>query len=350
MTNNTPIILVIGGAGFIGSNFIIDLLSNPNDRVFIINLDKLTYAGNLENLSSFANDSRYVFIKGDLGDSILVNSIFEKYQPNYVVNFAAETHVDRSISGPADFINTNIVGTYCLLECVRNFWSDLEGKNKNNFRFLHVSTDEVYGSLSNDDPPFLETTQYAPNSPYSASKAASDHLVRAWHHTYGIPVLTTNCSNNYGPFQFPEKLIPLIILNALAGKNLPVYGDGLQIRDWLYVKDHCRAIKLVLQQGRIGETYNIGGHNEKVNIDIVKIICALLDDLKPRNDGVSYSTLISYVKDRQGHDRRYAINASKIESELGWRPVEVFESGILKTIQWYIDNSDWLNNIQNKKV
>jgi len=336
-------ILVTGGAGFIGSNFVLDWLAQSNEKV--INLDALTYAGNLENLDSLKGDARHLFVKGDIGDRTLVGELLSKYQPRAIVNFAAESHVDRSIHGPGEFIQTNIVGTFNLLEAVRAYWSKLAGVEKNNFRFLHVSTDEVYGSLSKDDPAFSETNRYEPNSPYSASKAASDHLVRAYHHTYGLPVLTTNCSNNYGPFHFPEKLIPLMIVNSLAGKPLPVYGDGQQIRDWLYVTDHCSAIRRVLEIGKLGETYNIGGWNEKANINIVHIVCDLLDELRPRDDGNSYREQITYVTDRPGHDRRYAIDARKIERELGWKPAETFETGIRKTVQWYLDNQSWVNNV-----
>ena len=338
-------LLVTGGAGFIGSNFVLDWLEQSAEP--IVNLDKLTYAGNLENLSSLARDSRHVFVKGDIVDSALVAQLLAAHQPRAVINFAAESHVDRSIHGPEDFIQTNIVGTFHLLEAVRAYWSGLQGDAKSSFRFLHVSTDEVYGSLGKDDAAFTETHAYAPNSPYSASKAASDHLVRSYHHTYGLPVLTTNCSNNYGPYHFPEKLIPLMIVNALARKPLPVYGDGQQIRDWLYVKDHCSAIREVLARGRLGEVYNVGGWNEKPNIDIVNTLCQLLDELRPKADGASYHSQITYVKDRPGHDRRYAIDASKIERELGWRPVETFETGIRKTVAWYLANADWVTNVQN---
>ncbi len=338
-------ILVTGGAGFIGSNFVLDWLAQSDEPV--VNLDKLTYAGNLENLSSTAGDSRHVFVKGDIGDSVLTAQLLAKYQPRAVINFAAESHVDRSIHGPEDFIQTNIVGTFHLLEAVRAYWGGLPSDAKANFRFLHVSTDEVYGSLGANDAAFTETHAYAPNSPYSASKAASDHLVRSYHHTYGLPVLTTNCSNNYGHYHFPEKLIPLMIVNALAGKPLPVYGDGQQIRDWLYVKDHCSAIREVLARGRLGEVYNVGGWNEKPNLDIVHTLCQLLDELRPKADGGSYQSQIAYVKDRPGHDRRYAIDASKIERELGWRPSETFETGIRKTVAWYLANADWVANVQN---
>ena len=338
-------LLITGGAGFIGANFVLDWLSASDDP--IINLDKLTYAGNLENLASLQGDLRYVFVQGDLGDRALVDRLLDEHRPRAVLHFAAESHVDRSIHGPEDFIQTNIVGTFRLLEAVRAYWSALPGADKTAFRFLHVSTDEVYGTLSKDDPPFAETNAYEPNSPYSASKAASDHLVRAWHHTYGLPVLTTNCSNNYGPYHFPEKLIPLMIVNALAGKPLPVYGDGLQVRDWLYVKDHCSAIRRVLEVGRLGETYNVGGWNEKPNIEIVYTVCALLDELRPKGDGSSYKTQITHVPDRPGHDRRYAIDARKIERELGWKPAETFETGIRKTVQWYLDNPEWVANVQS---
>jgi dTDP-glucose 4,6-dehydratase len=338
-------IIVTGGAGFIGSNFVLDWLAQTTEP--IVNLDKLTYAGNLENLASLPGDTPHTFVKGDLGDSALVAQLLREHRPRAVLNFAAESHVDRSIHGPEDFIQTNIVGTFRLLEAVRAYWAELPAAEKAAFRFLHVSTDEVYGTLAKDDPPFAETHPYEPNSPYSASKAASDHLVRAWHHTYGLPVLTTNCSNNYGPYHFPEKLIPLMIVNALAGKPLPVYGDGMQIRDWLYVKDHCSAIRRVLEAGRLGETYNIGGWNEKPNIEIVKTVCALLDELRPKADGSSYATQITYVADRPGHDRRYAIDARKIERELGWRPAETFETGIRKTVQWYLENPQWVANVQS---
>jgi dTDP-glucose 4,6-dehydratase len=338
-------IIVTGGAGFIGSNFVLDWLANYDEPV--LNLDLLTYAGNQENLASVANDPRHIFVQGDIGDSNLIDQLLSQHQPWAIINFAAESHVDRSIHGPEDFIQTNIVGTFHLLESVRAYWNLLEDEAKQDFRFLHVSTDEVYGSLGKNDPAFTETNRYEPNSPYSASKAASDHLVRAYHHTYGLPVLTTNCSNNYGPYHFPEKLIPLIIVNALAGKALPVYGDGLQIRDWLYVKDHCSAIRRVLAAGKLGETYNVGGWNEKPNIDIVNTVCNLLDELRPRADQKSYHQQITYVTDRPGHDRRYAIDASKIERELGWKPAETFETGIRKTINWYLENQDWVANVQS---
>jgi dTDP-glucose 4,6-dehydratase len=338
-------ILVTGAAGFIGSNFVLDGLANGGEPV--VSLDKLTYAGNLENLASLADDPRHFFVQGDICDQELLERLLAEHRPRAVINFAAESHVDRSIHGPGEFIQTNVVGTFRLLEAVRGYWSALPEPEKSEFRFLHVSTDEVYGSLSPTALPFAETHRYEPNSPYSASKAASDHLVRAWHHTYGLPVLTTNCSNNYGPYHFPEKLIPLMIVNALAGKPLPVYGDGMQIRDWLYVKDHCSAIRRVLQAGRLGETYNIGGWNEKPNIEIVHTICELLDALRPRGDGESYKTQITYVKDRPGHDRRYAIDARKIEHELGWRPAETFETGIRKTVEWYLANSEWVTRVQS---
>lgn len=335
-------ILITGGAGFIGANFVLDWLKNSDEPV--LNLDKLTYAGNLKNLSSLNRDSRHVFVQGDIGDRGLVKKLLDQYRPRAIVNFAAESHVDRSIHGPEDFIQTNVVGTFHLLEEARHYWSGLPIPEQTAFRFLHVSTDEVYGSLGVDDAPFVETTPYAPNSPYSASKAASDHLVRAYHHTYGLPVLTTNCSNNYGPYQFPEKLIPLMILNATQGKPLPIYGDGMNVRDWLYVTDHCSAIRTVLQGGRLGETYNIGGWNEMPNIEIVKIVCALLDEMRPDKTG-PYVRLLNYVKDRPGHDRRYAIDARKIHSELGWKPAETFETGIRKTVRWYLDNMDWVDNV-----
>ncbi|WON72624.1 dTDP-glucose 4,6-dehydratase [Nitrosospira sp. Is2] len=337
-------ILVTGGAGFIGANFVLDWLAQCEEGV--VNLDVLSYAGNMENLATLAEDERHIFIRGDIGNSALVSELLQRYQPRAVVHFAAESHVDRSIHGPETFIQTNIVGTFRLLEAIRFYWYGLDGKPKQDFRFLHVSTDEVYGSLAKGEAAFTETHQYQPNSPYSASKAASDHLARAYHHTYGLPVLTTNCSNNYGSYQFPEKLIPLMIVNALAGKPLPVYGDGQQIRDWLYVKDHCSAIARVLEAGVPGEIYNIGGWNEKPNLEIVNSICGLLDALRPQIFG-SYRSLITFVADRPGHDRRYAIDASKIEGELGWKPVETFETGIRKTVQWYLDNSSWVENVQS---
>lgn len=338
-------ILVTGGAGFIGANFVLDWLAHHDEPV--INVDKLTYAGNLENLASLQGDVRHIFVQADIGDSAVIGQLLAQHQPRAVVNFAAESHVDRSIHGPEDFIQTNVVGTFRLLEAVRAYWNELESEAKTSFRFLHVSTDEVYGTLSLTDPAFTEENNYEPNSPYSASKAASDHLVRAWHHTYGLPVLTTNCSNNYGPLHFPEKLIPLMIVNALAGKPLPIYGDGQQIRDWLYVRDHCSAIRRVLEAGKVGETYNVGGWNEKANIDIVKTVCALLDELRPRADGKSYAEQITFVTDRPGHDRRYAIDARKLERELGWKPAETFETGIRKTVQWYLDHPEWVANVQS---
>ncbi|MEN9384684.1 MAG: dTDP-glucose 4,6-dehydratase [Pseudomonadota bacterium] len=336
-------ILVTGGAGFIGSNFVLDWLNTSDEPV--VNLDKLTYAGNLENLAEVDGDPRHIFVKGDIGDFDLIAQLLAQYQPRAVVNFAAESHVDRSIHGPEDFINTNIVGTFRMLEAVRAHYSKLDAQQQAAFRFLHVSTDEVYGSLSKEDPAFSETNRYEPNSPYSASKAASDHLVRAYHHTYGLPVLTTNCSNNYGPYHFPEKLIPLCIHNALGGKPLPIYGDGQQIRDWLYVRDHCSAIRRVLESGRLGETYNVGGWNEKANLDVVRTLCSILDELQPREDGKSYAEQITYVKDRPGHDRRYAIDASKLEKELGWKPAETFDTGIRKTVEWYLAHQSWVHNI-----
>ncbi|WP_416242841.1 dTDP-glucose 4,6-dehydratase [Azospira sp. APE16] len=336
-------ILVTGGAGFIGSNFVIDWLAAGDEPV--INLDKLTYAGNLENLQGLAGDPRHRFVRGDIADYDLILELLQQNRVRAVVNFAAESHVDRSIHGPEDFIQTNIVGTFRLLEAVRAYWNGLPADDKAAFRFLHVSTDEVYGSLEKEAPAFTEQHRYEPNSPYSASKAASDHLVRAYHHTYGLPVLTTNCSNNYGPYHFPEKLIPLIIHNALAGKPLPIYGDGQQIRDWLYVKDHCSAIRRVLEAGRLGETYNVGGWNEKPNLEVVHTLCAMLDELSPRADGASYASQITFVADRPGHDRRYAIDASKLERELGWKPAETFETGIRKTVRWYLDNPLWVHNV-----
>jgi dTDP-glucose 4,6-dehydratase len=337
-------ILITGGAGFIGGNFVLDWLNDPKAEG-IVNLDKLTYAGNLATLDSLKSDPRHIFVHGDIGDKELVTKLLKEHQPKAIVNFAAESHVDRSIHGPAEFVQTNIVGTFNLLECTRTYWNALDESKKTAFRFHHVSTDEVYGSLSNTAPAFTETHPYEPNSPYSASKAASDHLVRAWFHTYGLPVVTTNCSNNYGPYHFPEKLIPLVILNALNSKPLPIYGDGQQVRDWLYVGDHCSAIREVLAKGKLGETYNIGGWNEKANIDVVKTICQILDELKPRADKKSYAEQITFVKDRPGHDRRYAIDASKINRELGWKPKETFDSGIKKTVQWYLDNPAWAEGI-----
>ena len=338
-------VLITGGAGFIGANFVLDWVANSDEK--IVNLDKLTYAGNLESLASLKNNPQHVFVQGDIGDAALLPKLLTEHQPRAVLNFAAESHVDRSIHGPGEFIETNIVGTFRLLESVRGYWHGLSEAAQSKFRFLHVSTDEVYGSLAPQDPAFTEHHQYEPNSPYSASKAASDHLVRAWHHTYGLPVVTTNCSNNYGPLHFPEKLIPLMIVNALAGKPLPVYGDGMQVRDWLYVKDHCSAIRCVLEGGSLGETYNVGGWNEKPNIEIVKTVCALLDELRPRADGASYATQISFVKDRPGHDRRYAIDARKLEKELGWKPAETFETGIRKTVAWYLENTEWVAHVQS---
>ncbi|MGY4523564.1 dTDP-glucose 4,6-dehydratase [Pseudomonas sp. TE21394] len=338
-------ILVTGGAGFIGANFVLDWLAGSDEAV--VNLDKLTYAGNLQTLASLQGDQRHIFVHGDIGDSALVARLLQEHQPRAIVNFAAESHVDRSIHGPEDFIETNIVGTFRLLEAVRAYWGGLDDQARQSFRFLHVSTDEVYGSLAADEPAFTETHQYQPNSPYSASKAASDHLVRSYHHTYGLPVLTTNCSNNYGPYHFPEKLIPLMIVNALAGKPLPVYGDGQQIRDWLYVKDHCSAIRRVLEAGKTGEVYNVGGWNEKPNLEIVNRVCALLDELRPRPDGKPYAEQITYVTDRPGHDRRYAIDARKLERELDWKPAETFETGIRKTVAWYLDNQEWVQNVQS---
>ena len=341
---HTMTLLVTGGAGFIGSNFVLDWLAQCDET--IVNLDKLTYAGNLDNLASLAADPRHVFVRGDIGDGPMVDSMLALHKPRAIVNFAAESHVDRSIHGPGEFIQTNIVGTFHLLESVRAYWRGLGADAARAFRMLHVSTDEVYGSLERLAPAFAETHRYEPNSPYSASKAASDHLVRSYHHTYGLPVLTTNCSNNYGPFQFPEKLIPLTIVNALAGKPLPVYGDGQQIRDWLYVTDHCSAIRRVLDAGKVGETYNVGGWNEMPNLDIVHKVCSLLDELRPREDGKPYRAQLSFVADRPGHDRRYAIDAHKIEQELGWTPQETFETGIRKTVMWYLEHPDWVRNVQ----
>ena len=338
-------ILITGGAGFIGGNFALDWCAGSDET--IVNLDALTYAGNLDTLTSLKNSPKHIFVHGDIGDKDLVTRLLSEHKPRAVLNFAAESHVDRSIHGPGDFIHTNVVGTFNLLEAVRAYWNDLPATEKQAFRFLHVSTDEVYGTLSATDAPFTETTAYEPNSPYSASKAASDHLVRAWHHTYGLPVLTTNCSNNYGPYHFPEKLIPLVILNALAGKPLPIYGDGQQIRDWLFVKDHCAAIRRVLEAGRLGETYNVGGWNEMANLDVVHTICALLDELKPRADGKNYIEQITYVTDRPGHDRRYAIDARKLEAELGWKPAETFDTGIRKTVEWYLVNQEWVNGVMD---
>ncbi len=336
-------IIVTGGAGFIGANFVLEWLKLGLGTV--VNLDKLTYAGNLENLVSVRHNPQHIFVHGDIGDQALLTSLLQEHQPTAIVNFAAESHVDRSIHGPEDFIQTNVVGTFHLLEAVRAYWAGLIDEGRQDFRFLHVSTDEVYGSLAKDDSAFTETHSYAPNSPYSASKAASDHLVRAYHHTYGLPTLTTNCSNNYGPHHFPEKLIPLVIHNALAGKDLPIYGTGQQIRDWLYVTDHCAAIRRVLEAGQIGEVYNVGGWNEKPNIEVVKTLCRMLDAKKPRADGKPYADQIAFVEDRLGHDQRYAIDASKIANQLGWKPKETFESGIEKTVNWYLENQDWVNNV-----
>ncbi len=335
-------ILVTGGAGFIGSNFILDWLNDCDEAV--VNLDLLTYAGNPESLVDLKSNPRYHFVHGDIGDRALVDQLLAKHQPRAIVNFAAESHVDRSIHSPEAFIQTNVMGTFHLLEATRKHWTRLPKAEQSTFRFLHVSTDEVYGSLGPDDAPFTEATPFVPNSPYSASKASSDHLVRAYHHTYDLPVLTTNCSNNYGPYQFPEKLIPLMILNALRGHSLPIYGDGMNVRDWLYVADHCAAIRTVLANGRSGETYNIGGWNEMPNIEIVNTVCELLDDMHPDPEG-SHARLITYVKDRPGHDRRYAIDARKIHDELGWKPVETFETGIRKTVRWYLDNQQWVEHV-----
>ena len=339
-------VLVTGGAGFIGSNFVLESINDFDETV--VNLDALTYAGNLNNLQSLNDDPRHIFINEDIGNFEKVVSILEEYKPRAIINFAAESHVDRSIHGPEDFINTNVVGTFRLLEVARKYWDVLSESDKAVFRFLHVSTDEVYGSLEPSAPAFTEEHSYRPNSPYSASKASSDHLVRAYYHTYGLPVLTTNCSNNYGPYHFPEKLIPLVIHNALSDKPLPIYGDGQQIRDWLYVKDHCRAIQCVLEKGQLGETYNVGGWNEKTNLEVVETLCSILDELSPKENGESYRQQITFVKDRPGHDHRYAIDASKIERELGWRPVETFESGIRKTVIWYLNNQTWVNDIVNE--
>jgi len=335
------LILVTGGAGFIGANFIHHWLAA--ERTPVVNLDKLTYAGNPESLADLKGDERHVFVKGDICDRALVGKLLREHRPLAIVHFAAESHVDRSIQGPADFVQTNVVGTFSLLEEACSYWSDLKEPDKNKFRFLHVSTDEVYGSLAPMDPAFSETTPYAPNSPYAASKAASDHLVRSFHHTYGLPTLTTNCSNNYGPYQFPEKLIPLMILNGFNQKSLPVYGDGRNVRDWLYVGDHCSAVRLVLAKGRVGETYNIGGRSEKTNLEVVKALCVLLDEARPPH--APHDQLISFVKDRPGHDRRYAIDSRKLESELGWKPREAFTTGLRKTVEWYLDNPKWTENV-----
>ena len=344
MFGHSPI-LVTGGAGFIGSNFILQWLSS--EQTPVVNLDKLTYAGNLKNLESVADRSAYTFVHGDINDREVVAEILKRNRPRALVHLAAESHVDRSIHGPDDFVRTNVNGTFSLLEEVRAYWSELPSEEKAAFRFLHVSTDEVFGSLGPTDPPFSETTPYAPNSPYSASKAASDHLVRAYHHTYGLPTITTNCSNNYGPYQFPEKLIPLMILNAIEGKSLPVYGDGKNVRDWLFVTDHCEAIRTVLTRGKVGETYNIGGKEEQINLEVVQIICDILDELHPSDKRASHRELIRFVTDRPGHDRRYAMDASKIGSQLGWKPRESFASGIRKTVQWYLENPDWVRDINS---
>ena len=337
-------IFVTGGAGFIGANFVLSWLAQSDETV--LNYDKLTYAGNLNNLTSLRHDNRHIFVQGDICDGDKLTALFAEHKPRAIVHFAAESHVDRSIHGPAAFVTTNVNGTFSLLEAARSYWNSLESQEKTDFRFLHVSTDEVYGTLGPEDPPFSETTAYAPNSPYSASKAASDHLVRAYHHTYGMPVLTTNCSNNYGPYHFPEKLIPLIITNARAGKDLPVYGDGQQVRDWLFVTDHCAAIRRVLEDGRLGETYNVGGWNEQTNLSVVHTICDLLDELQPKAQG-SYRDQIKHITDRQGHDRRYAIDARKIERELGWKPAETFTTGLRKTVEWYLANDAWVAQVQS---
>ena len=336
-------ILVTGGAGFIGSNFVLTWLAGSTEG--IVNVDKLTYAGNLSNLDALRDDNRHVFVQADIADRDAMSRLLEQHRPRAVINFAAESHVDRSIAGPEAFMTTNVMGTFALLESVRAYWNGLEDGARAAFRFLHVSTDEVYGTLAPTDPPFSESNAYAPNSPYAASKASSDHLVRAWLHTFGLPVLTTNCSNNYGPFQFPEKLIPLVIHNALAGKPLPVYGDGKQVRDWLFVEDHCRAIMQVLERGRIGETYNIGGDEERANIEVVGLICRTLDELRPRGDGKSYAEQVAFVRDRPGHDRRYAIDARKIASALGWTPNESFDTGIRETVRWYLANQEWVTRV-----
>jgi len=341
-------ILVTGGAGFIGSNFVLNWLSESSEP--IVNIDKLTYAGNLNNLSTLDNDSRHIFVRGTITDERLLDKLFEKYQPRAVINFAAESHVDRSISGPEEFIQTNVIGTFRLLESARKFWQNMDCDDRSLFRFVQVSTDEVFGSLEDGDLPFTEQHRYQPNSPYSASKAASDHLVRAWFHTFGLPVVITNCSNNYGPLHYPEKLIPLCIVNALEGKNLPIYGDGKQVRDWLYVEDHCSAIRAVLKKGKVGETYNIGGWNEMTNISLIDHICTLLDELQPREDGLSYKTQITFVDDRPGHDRRYAINAHKIALELGWKPIQSIETGLRKTVNWYLENRSWVRDVQEQSV
>ena len=334
-------ILVTGGAGFIGSNFVLDWLEQHGSAV--VNLDKLTYAGNLRNLASLKGDERHVFVRGDIADRALISRLLSEHEPEAIVHFAAESHVDRSIHGPGEFIDTNVVGTFALLEEARAYWSQLPSDRRSSFRFLHVSTDEVYGSLIPNDPPFTERTPYAPNSPYAASKAGSDHLVRAYHHTYGLPTITTNCSNNYGPYQFPEKLIPLAILNACDGKPLPIYGDGRNVRDWLYVRDHCEGIRVALARGRPGETYNIGGSSERANIDVVNALCTIMDELRPQN--APHSKLITFVKDRPGHDRRYAIDAAKIRQELGWQPGQRFESGLRATVEWYLAHVDWVKEV-----
>jgi dTDP-glucose 4,6-dehydratase len=336
-------ILVTGGAGFIGSNFVLDWLAGSQEAV--LNIDKLTYAGNLNNLASIHGDARHIFVHADICDTDRMSALLQQHKPRAIVHFAAESHVDRSIHGPAAFVQTNVNGTFSLLEAARTYWSALDDADKAAFRFLHVSTDEVYGTLSDSDPAFSETTAYAPNSPYSASKAGSDHLVRAYHHTYGLPTITTNCSNNYGPFQFPEKLIPLMIANALEGKPLPVYGDGKQVRDWLYVADHCEAIRVALAKGRAGETYNIGGHSERRNLDVVHALCDALQEARPRDGG--YRKLIQFVADRPGHDRRYAIDARKIRGELGWSPRETFETGLAKTVRWYLDHAAWVAQVKS---
>jgi len=338
--------MVTGGAGFIGSNFVIEWLSKLNEP--LINVDKLTYAGNLQNLDVLGDDSNHIFTQEDIGNTQAIDQLLKDYKPRFILNFAAESHVDRSIHSPEEFIQTNIVGTFHLLESIRNYWNDMTSKEKSNFRFLHISTDEVYGSLESSAPPFTETHRYNPNSPYSASKAASDHLVHAYYKTYSIPVLITNCSNNYGPYQFPEKLIPLAINNALRIKDIPIYGDGQQIRDWLYVGDHCSAIRHVLEKGNIGEMYNVGGYNEMTNLEVVNTICEILDELQPRLDADSYKSLIKFVKDRPGHDRRYAINATKIEKNLNWKPTETIETGLQKTVQWYLNHQDWVANITDR--
>ena len=344
MKNN---IIVTGGAGFIGSNFILDILNSSSSNIpdHIINLDSLTYAGNLENLESLKGNPRYAFIKGSITNKNLVTSIFNEHQPRAIIHFAAESHVDRSVQDSSDFIETNITGTYTLLESAREYFDNLNQEDKAQFRFLHVSTDEIYGNLGKNEAPFSEKNKYEPNNPYSASKASGNHLVRAWHHTYNLPTLITNCSNNYGPYQFPEKLIPLCIFNALANKTIPIYGDGEQIRDWLFVKDHCKAIQSVLIHGKLGETYNVGGLNEKTNLEVVTYICHILDELKPRAKNISYANQIQFVEDRPGHDRRYAIDASKIHNQLNWKPEVSFESGIRQTVAWYLDHQDWVKHI-----